>query len=446
MRLGGAEPAGQPQRHPRALELVRVRRLPGDRMVGDAERRVLGGGQGGRVRGVGRGGQRPGEPAEAPLPGERRQPAEVGEGRGLDLAEQRVGPQQVALRLLGLVAVQVVDRVAPGAGQEPADVRRDGPVAVEPLQSRGGGLEGGLVRPLGEDDLAGDGQAERVAGRARLDDVEDRPGRRPQRRGQAAARGVAEFGRGREIAARPGAVRGPAEQPGQVGLAVLHAEGVVEDGAPGGGGVEHAGRDRRILARRAAVRQQRLGQAAVAERRVELPRLEEGLDALPGIDREELAAGQAGDDVLAQLALLQPGQHHGRPRQGLGVGQRLAHLQDRVGADHGEPALAQVQLAVALPGTRGVQPDDEGVGLLLEDPGDLAPHLVGRHGDRRHQRGPFFWRLQWISSLTSPAFAEEGLELRDLVLPVARRDLILPLLDRLPPVGRTVGVGGSESA
>ena len=206
------------------------------------------GGQGGRVRGVGRGGQRLGEPAEAPLPGERRQPAEVGEGRGLDLAEQRVGPQQVALRLLGLVAVQVVDRVAPGAGQEPADVRRDGPVAVEPLQPRGGGLEGGLVRPLGEDDLAGDGQAERVAGRARLDDVEDRPGGRPQRRGQAAPRGVAEFGRGREIAARPGAVRGPAEQPGQVGLAVLHAEGVVEDGAPGGGGVEHAGRDRGILA------------------------------------------------------------------------------------------------------------------------------------------------------------------------------------------------------
>ena len=248
MRLGGAEPAGQPQRHPRALELVRVRPLPGIRMVGDAERRVLGGGQGGRVRGVGRGGQRLGEPAEAPLPGERRQPAEVGEGRGLDLAEQRVGPQQVALRLLGLVAVQVVDRVAPGAGQEPADVRRDGPVAVEPLQSRGGGQEGGLVRPLGEDDLAGDGQAERVAGRAPLDDVEDRPGGRPQRRGQAAARGVAEFGRGREIAARPGAVRGPAEQPGQVGLAVLHAEGAVEDGAPGGGGVEHAGRDRGILA------------------------------------------------------------------------------------------------------------------------------------------------------------------------------------------------------
>ena len=104
-----------------------------------------------------------------------------------------------------------------------------------------------------------------------------------------------------------------------------------------------------------AVRQQRLGQAAVAERRVELPRLEEGLDPLPGVDREELAAGQAGDDVLAQLGLLQRGQHHGRPRQGLGVGQRLADLQDRVGADHGEPALAQVQLAVALPGTRGVQ-------------------------------------------------------------------------------------------
>ena len=357
--------------------------------------------------------------------------------RGLDLAEQRVGPQQVALRLLGLVAVQVVDRVAPGAGQEPADVRRDGPVAVEPLQSRGGGQEGGLVRPLGEDDLAGDGQAERVAGRARLDDVEDRPGRRPQRRGQAPARGVAEFGRGREIAARPGAVRGPAEQPGQVGLAVLHAEGAVED-APARRWRRRARRpgpaDTRPRARR--LRQQRLGQAAVAERRVELPRLEEGLDPLPGVDREELAAGQAGDDVLAQLVLLQPGQHHGRPRQGLGVGQRLADLQDRVGADHGEPALAQVQLAVALPGTRGVQPDDEGVGLLLEDPGDLAPHLVGRQWDRRHQRGPFFWRLQWISSLTSPAFAEEGLELRDLVLPVVRRDLILPLLDRLPPVGR----------
>ena len=93
---------------------------------------------------------------------------------------------------------------------------------------------------------------------------------------------------------------------------------------------------------------------------------------------------------------------------GLGVGQRLADLQDRVGADHGEPALAQVQLAVALPGARGVQPDDEGVGLLLEDPGDLAPHLVGRHGDRGHQRGPFFWRLQWISSLTSPSLRRGG--------------------------------------
>ena len=33
-------------------------------------------------------------------------------------------------------------------------------------------------------------------------------------------------------------------------------------------------------------------------------------------------------------------------------------------------------------------------------------------------------------------FAEEGLELRDLVLPVVRRDMLLPLLDRLPPVGR----------
>ena len=168
-------------------------------MVGDAERRVLGGGQGGRVRGVGRGGQRPGEPAEPRLPGQRRQPAEVGEGGGLDLAEQRVGPQQVALRRSGSSRSRSSIASRPARARSRPTSGGMGRLRWNRSSRRGGGLEGGLVRPLGEDDLAGDGQAERVAGRARLDDVEDRPGRRPQRRGQAAA--------GRRRGVRPGTRR-----------------------------------------------------------------------------------------------------------------------------------------------------------------------------------------------------------------------------------------------
>ena len=134
----------------------------------------------------------------------------------------------------------------------------------------------------------------------------------------------------------------------------------MQDRPPGRAGVEHAGRDRVVAAAGRPVLQQGAGQAGLAQRRVELAGLEQALDPLPRVDRPELAAGQPGDDVVAQLGLLQRRQDDGRAVARLGLGQRLADLQDRVGADDGEAPVVQVQLAGAGPGAGGVQADDQG--------------------------------------------------------------------------------------
>jgi len=131
------------------------------------------------------------------------------------------------------------------------------------------GLEGRLAGPLlGEDDLAGDGNGQRVAGSG-LDDVEDRFGRRAQGCGQPGPGGPAQVLRRLAVAHRLGRCR-PAEQTRQVGIAVLHSEGVVEDRSPRRAGIEHSGGDRVVIPVRRLRLQQGACQAGLAQRRVEL--------------------------------------------------------------------------------------------------------------------------------------------------------------------------------
>src|SRR5206468_7549943 len=105
--------------------------------------------------------------------------------------------------------------------------------------------------------------------------------------------------------------------------------------------------------------QQGPGQAGFAQGRVELAGPEQALDALPGVDRPELAAGQAGDDVVAQLGLLQGRQDDRGAIVGLGPGQRLAELQGGVGADDRVASAVEVDLGFAPPGASDVEADDQ---------------------------------------------------------------------------------------
>ena len=266
--LGRGEPPRQPQGHAGPLQTAPVGVLDGQGVLCHA---VEGGLAGGRTRGCppcptirvpDRLGQCPRESAQAAIPGQGCPAAEMGHGGGLDQLEQRIGPAELRPGRVGVVAPQVVEGVGGGMGQHAPDLRLDGPIEEEPLEPGGRGLDGGLAgRLLGEDDLAGDRHRQRVAGRAGLDDVEDRPRRRAEHRDQPAPRGPAQVFRGLEVADRRGRRR-PSQQPRQVRLAILQAQCMVQDRRPGRAGVQHAGRDRVVIAIRRIRLQQGAGQAS----------------------------------------------------------------------------------------------------------------------------------------------------------------------------------------
>ncbi len=102
------------------------------------------------------------------------------------------------------------------------------------------------------------------------------------------------------------------------------------------------------------------------------------------VDGEQPAAGQPGDDIVAQVGLLQPGQQDDPAPRLLGVPQRLADAEDRVGPDDPSPAEVELHLVRPGPGGGDVQADGEGVlvplPLLLDD----RPQLLRVEGSDAH--------------------------------------------------------------
>ena len=438
MRLGGAEPAGQPQGHPRALE-TGAGRLPAVGQVAwSATRRTASSAAARAAASAGSvaAASARGEPAEPRLPGQRRQAAEVGQRRGLDLAEQRVGPQQVGLRPArarrGPGRRSRRARRGPGAGRRPAGSAGCGGTAPVGRRRPGGRARPPPRRRRPRRRRPGPG-ASRAAPDSTMSRIDSAAGPSVAARRRTAA--VAEVGGRRAGSGPPRRRGGPAEQAraGRARGPPCRRRGGGWPARrwrrrarrPGPGDTRRSGG---LCSSRASARQR------LAERRVELARLEEALDPLPGVDRRRACCGPGG---RRRRGPARPAPARSAPRSAApraSASASASRTSRTVSArTTAKLALAQVQLAVALPGARGVQADDEGVGVLLADPGDLDPELVGRQrATAAISVASSRSRLQSDEPASPSPSPRSGLELGDLGLPGPRRDLFLPLLDRLP--------------
>ena len=102
------------------------------------------------------------------------------------------------------------------------------------------------------------------------------------------------------------------------------------------------------------------------------------------VDGEEAAAGEAGDDVVAQIGLLQAGEQDDPVVAALGVPEHLTNPEDRVGPDDLGLAELELHLAGTEPGCGDVQADGDRLVVPLPFLLDDRPQLLRAQGSHAH--------------------------------------------------------------
>ena len=381
------QPARQPQGHLDARGAPRVVR--GEPVLQHLEAR---GAQ--RVRNPGRAavdepGQLPREPGQTLIEGRRQHRAAPRQLPGAQLPQQRIGAgehRRDGGRRRGRIpgARPAAPQHPRGGGGPPARERRVQLLESEPRFELAARLRGPFVAPGLEQNARHESDGDRFAA--------DPARRLEQHAGRPAGAGLDGGGQSRPRLLRQrrqGLPRRPRQRPREqrvrVPLAPRDAGERLEQMAPDG-------LRRQEPARRAGVARLRLRVEerprdpgllfpALDQARIDGARPAARLHQLPGIDPEQLPAGEPRQQVGAQLVPRQAGEHDQRGTAGRQVHEPFAQGEDRVATDERRAVRAEADRRQRPAARRRLDPDDARLRVAVADRLRLRAHL--RRGRRR---------------------------------------------------------------